>query len=79
MTQINPMVFSWVINTSPKAPLPSFYSISKSYNLIYLAFFIDIFSFKVNSSLFGVIDYLEGSGLVVAISGGGSNSFFFLN
>jgi hypothetical protein len=40
---------------------------------------MDIFYFKVNSSLFGVIDYLERRGLAVANSAGDSNSFFFLN
>jgi hypothetical protein len=60
------------MNTSPKAPLPSFYNISKSYSFISLLFFKDIFYFRVNmDSFFENKDYFEMRFLGLANSTGG--------
>jgi hypothetical protein len=81
ITQINPKHFYWAIKTSPKAPLPNFYNISKFYNLISLALFIDIFYLRDKKGSFLELKaYLDIRFLVPDISTGAeSNSFFFLN
>jgi len=55
------------MKTSPNAPLPSFYKISKSYNFISLIFFIAIFSFTVMKSFLPFVASLLKAGLGLAI------------